>query len=171
MRSGAYLAESEQRSCALAAGVSVNGFLCTSAGGYLIEQLPDADSGTMERISKNLATLVERDGGTTLPTNLLSKGVSPLEIAEILLNGLGLQPLQQIEPKFQCQCTSDRLVRALRLLSPADIDEILSKEEKIEARCEFCGKVYNMTPEEIREEMAKAKGDPAKDSDFYDSKE
>jgi molecular chaperone Hsp33 len=165
---GAYLAESEQRSCALAAGVSVNGILCTAAGGYLIEQLPDADSETMERISKNLATLVEKDGGDTLPTNLLSKGVSPLEIAEIVLDGLGLQPLQQIEPKFQCQCTSDRLVRALRLLSPADIDEILEKEEKIEARCEFCGKIYSMEPEEVREEIANAKGDPSKDSDFYD---
>ena len=35
---GAYLAESEQRSCALAAGTAVKGILCTAAGGYLIEQ-------------------------------------------------------------------------------------------------------------------------------------
>lgn len=168
---GAYLAESEQRSCALAAGVSVNGILCTAAGGYLIEQLPDADSETMERISKNLAILVQKDGGDTLPTNLLSKGVSPLEIAEIVLDGLGLQPLQQIEPTFKCQCTSDRLIRALRLLSQDDVEEILIQQEKIEARCDFCGKVYNMTPEQVREEMASAKGDPAKDSDFYESKE
>merc|ERR1712232_520026 len=107
---GAYLAESEQRSCALAAATSVKGILCTAAGGYLIEQLPGADSETMDRVAKNLATLVEKDGGDKLPTNLLLSGVSPVEIAEIVLDGLGMQPLQQIEPKFTCPCTSERLI-------------------------------------------------------------
>lgn len=124
----------------------------------------------MEKVGQNLAKLVEKDGGENLPTNLLSGGVAPVDIAEIVLDGLGMQPLQQIEPVFKCQCTSDRLVRALRLLSPEDVDDILQKEEKVEARCEFCGKVYSMAPEEVRKEMAKQGGDPAKDEDFYDSK-
>lgn len=73
-RVGAYLAESEQRSCALAAATSINGILCTAAGGYLIEQLPFADEEAMETVSKNLAKLVEMDGGDKLPTNLLLSG-------------------------------------------------------------------------------------------------
>lgn len=163
---GAYLAESEQRSCALAAATSMNGILCTAAGGYLIEQLPDANKETLDQVGNNLATLVERDGGNKLPTNLLLSGVSPFEIAEIILDGLGMTPLQQIEPTFTCKCSADRLVRALRLLSKEEVDDILEKEEKVEARCEFCGKVYRMTPEEVKKEMAQAKGDPSKDSDF-----
>jgi molecular chaperone Hsp33 len=166
---GAYLAESEQRSCALAAATSVNGILCTAAGGYLIEQLPGADEETMSKVGQNLATLVEKDGGDTLPTNLLQRGVTPVEICEMILDGLGMQPLQQIEPKFGCQCSPDRLIRALRLLSKEDVDEILEHEEKVEARCEFCGKVYRMGPDEVRREMATQKGDPSKDSDFYES--
>jgi molecular chaperone Hsp33 len=168
---GAYLAESEQRSCALAAGTSINGILCTAAGGYLVEQLPGADSETLERISSNLAALVAKDGGDALPTNLLQKGVSPLDIAEILLDGLEMQPLQQIEPVFKCHCTPDRLVRALRLLSPADVEDLLQREEAIAARCEFCGKSYSMTKQEVRDEMSKQSGDPAKDEDFYGSKD
>jgi molecular chaperone Hsp33 len=160
------LAESEQRSCALAAATSINGILCTAAGGYLVEQLPNADEGTLEKVAKNLATLVEKDGGDKLPTNLLLKGVTPLEIVEVLLDGLGMQPLQQIEPKFTCKCTPDRLVRALRLLSQTDVDDILEKEEQVEARCEFCGKEYRMSSDEVRKELANAKGDPSKDSDF-----
>lgn len=166
---GAYLAESEQRSCALAAATSMNGILCTAAGGYLIEQLPDASEETMKKIGDNLAQLVEKDGGEKLPTNLLLQGVTPFEIAEIVLDGLGMQPLQQIEPSFKCPCTSERLVRALRLLAPSDVEEILEKEERIEARCEFCGKVYRMGADEVREELANAKGDPSRDSDFYGS--
>jgi molecular chaperone Hsp33 len=166
---GAYLAESEQRSCALAAATSINGILCTAAGGYLIEQLPGATEETMTKVGANLAKLVETDGGDTLPTGLLANGVTPIELVEMVLDGLGMEPLQQIEPTFTCQCTSDRLVRALRLLSPADVEEILEKEEQIEARCDFCGKVYRMEPDEVRSEMKNAKGDPTKDSDFYGS--
>ena len=36
---GIYLAESEQRSCALAAATCVEGTLCKAAGGYLVEQV------------------------------------------------------------------------------------------------------------------------------------
>jgi molecular chaperone Hsp33 len=162
------LAESEQRSCALAAATSFNGILCTAAGGYLIEQLPDADKETLAQVEKNLATLVEKDGGDELPTNLLLNGVAPFEIAEIILDGLGMKPLQEIEPTFLCNCSTDRLVRALRLLPAEEVDEIMEKEEKIEARCEFCGRVYQMTPEDVKKEMAEASGDPAKDSDFND---
>lgn len=169
MFTGAYLAESEQRSCALAAATSINGVLCTAAGGYLIEQLPGAESETMEQVQKNLAVLVEKDGGDKLPTSLLLKGVTPVEIAEIVLDGLGMDPLQQIEPTFKCKCTSDRLMRALRLLPPEEVEDILETEGKIEARCEFCGKIYRMGADEARVEMAKIKGDPAKDSDFFQS--
>ncbi|CAJ1934116.1 unnamed protein product [Cylindrotheca closterium] len=166
---GAYLAESEQRSCALAAATSINGILCTAAGGYLIEQLPNADRDTLSQVEKNLATLVQKDGGDKLPTNLLLNGFTPVDIAETILDGLEMQPLQQMEPKFHCPCSSDRLLRALRLLSPEEVEDILETEGKIEARCEFCGKVYRMSPEEVRVEMASATGDPSKDTDFEDN--
>jgi molecular chaperone Hsp33 len=163
---GIYLAESEQRSCALAASTSVTGILCKAGGGYLIEQLPDADAETLARVEQNLAKIVEIDGSDKLPTGLLLKGVSPLEIAEIILDGLDMQPLQQLMPKLSCPCTPERLVRALRLLPQSDVEELLEKEEKIEARCEFCGKLYRMEADEIRQTLAVASGDPSKDGGF-----
>jgi len=144
----------------------VNGILCTAAGGYLIEQLPNATPETLSQVEKNLGKLVEKDGGNKLPTNLLLQGVTPLEIAETVLDGLGMVPLQQISPKFQCNCSSDRLIRALRLIPRSEVEEILETEEKIEARCEFCSKTYSLGPEEIREELDNATGNPSLDSDF-----
>jgi molecular chaperone Hsp33 len=151
---GIYLAESEQRSCALAAAMSVTGILCKAAGGYLIEQLPGATEEEKNKVSENLAKLVELDGGDKLPTNLLLSGRSPIDIAEILLDGLDMQPLQQIDPVLKCDCTEDRLVRSLRLLSSSDVDEILEKQERVEARCEFCGTVYRLEAEQVREKLA-----------------
>ena len=166
LHQGIYLAESEQRSCALAAATSVTGVLCKAGGGYLVEQLPGAQPETLSKVEENLAKIVELDGSDKLPTGLLLNGVSPLEIAETILDGLDMQPLQQLEPKLVCKCTEDRLIRALRLLPRSEVDELLEKEDKIEARCEFCGKVYNMGPDDIRQKLDEATGDPSKDSDF-----
>jgi len=60
----------------------------------------------------------------------------------------------------------EQLIRALRLLPREDVEEILEQQEKVEARCEFCGKVYRMGPDEVRARFLQAKGDPAKDNDF-----
>lgn len=163
---GVYLAESEQRSCALAAATSVNGLLCKAAGGYLVEKLPDCHEDAAKKVEVNLAKLVEMDGGDRLPTNLLLKGVTPVEIARIILDGLDMQPLQQIEPKFVCECTEDRLFRALRLLPREEVDRILEKEEQIEARCHFCGKTYRMNSDEIERRFEAARGDPSKASEL-----
>ena len=151
---GIYLAESEQRSCALAAATSVTGILCNAAGGYLIEQLPGTTEEEKRKVEENLAKLVELDGGDKLPTNLLLSGRTPLDIAKIVLDGLDMKPLQQIEPILKCECTEDRLVRSLRLLPLSDVEDILKKQERVEARCEFCGKVYRMEANEVRDKLA-----------------
>ena len=165
---GIYLAESEQRSCALAAATSVKGILCVAAGGYLIEQLPGVTNEEIAQVEKNLGTLVEMDGGDQLPTNLLLGGTTPLEIAEIILEGLDGQPLQHIAPTLTCDCTEDRLLRALRLLPPAEVEDLLKQQEQLEARCQFCGKVYRMEAWQAKEKLDAATGDPSLDAEFDD---
>ncbi|CAB9518546.1 33 kDa chaperonin [Seminavis robusta] len=165
---GIYLAESEQRSCALAAATAVKGILCVAAGGYLIEQLPGVTDEEVAQIEKNLAKLVEMDGGDQLPTNLLLSGTTPVDIMEIILDGLDAQPLQQLTPNLECDCTEDRLLRAIRLLPASEVDDLLEKEEQLEARCEFCGKVYRMESWEVKEKLEQADGDPSLDSEFED---
>eukprot|EP00956_Cyclotella_meneghiniana_P041844 scaffold241708_cov26-Cyclotella_meneghiniana.AAC.1 len=102
---GIYLAVSEQRSCALAAATSFNGILCTAAGGYLVERLPGCPDSNMSHMESNLAKLVQLDSGAgsnALPTNLLLEGKMPIDIAEIILDGLGMEPLNTVEPKALC---------------------------------------------------------------------
>ena len=160
---GLYLAESEQRSCALAAATSIDNILCKAAGGYLIEQLPDVDEETIKRVQANLSKLVELDGGDKLPTNLLLNGITPVEIAQIILEGLNMQPLGQIFPSLTCKCSEERLVRSLRLLPRSEVEDILEKEEQVEARCEFCAKIYRLSPEQVRERLDATVGDPSQD--------
>ena len=165
---GIYLAESEQRSCALAAATSFNGILCTAAGGYLVERLPDCSPDTMNHMERNLAKLIEMNGedGESLPTNLMLEGKTPVDIASVLLDGLGMEPLNQVKPSPKCQCSEEKLIRSLVLIPREEVDTILREEGKVEARCEFCGKVYRMGPEEVEKKLAQVKGDASIDSEW-----
>jgi len=165
---GIYLAESEQRSCALAAATSFNGILCTAAGGYLVERLPDCSPDTMNHMERNLAKLIEMNGedGESLPTNLMLEGKTPVDIASVLLDGLGMEPLNQVKPSPKCQCSEEKLIRSLVLIPREEVDTILREEGKVEARCEFCGKVYIMGPEEVEKKLAQVKGDASIDSEW-----
>jgi len=164
---GIYLAASEQRSCALAAATAFNGILCTAAGGYLVERLPDCPPETMAHMERNLAKLVEMNGDEeALPSNLLLKGKTPLDIASVLLDGLGMEPLGQLEPKPRCSCSQDKLLRSLALLPQEEVETILEEEGCVEARCQFCGKVYRMGPEEVEKQINQSKGNAGDDKEW-----
>eukprot|EP00979_Chaetoceros_neogracilis_P012406 scaffold3290_cov238-Chaetoceros_neogracile.AAC.8 len=163
---GIYLADSEQRPCALAAASKHTGILCTAAGGYLVEQLPGCTTETSAQVEENLSKLVTIDGTTTLPAGILLNAGTPLDICGTVLEGLDMKPLQQIFPKLVCGCSEERLFRAIRLLPRADVDDIIKNEEKVEARCDFCGKVYTMGPDEVAKKFEESTGDPSLDKDF-----
>ena len=122
----------------------------------------------MAQMERNLAKLVEMNGddGEALPSNLMLKGKTPLDIASVLLDGLGLEPLGQLEPKPSCECSEEKLMRSLRLLPRHEVDTILKEEGCVEARCEFCGKVYRMGPDEVEKAIFEAKGNASDDKEW-----
>lgn len=132
-----------------------------------MEQLPGCSKETALKVEENLAKLTESDGTNSLPAGLLLAGKTPLDICSMVLDGLGMKPLQNIEPKLVCECNSDRLIRAVSLLPIEEVEKILAQQEQIEARCHFCGKVYRMGPDDVKSRLDKIKGDPALDEDFY----
>jgi molecular chaperone Hsp33 len=164
---GIYLAESEQRSCALAAASNINGILCVAAGGYIVEQLPFCTQETVSQVEKNLGKIIEQNGEeNAVPAGLLMDGKTPFDIVSTILEGLDMKPLQQVNPALVCGCSEERLFRAVRLLPREEVDKILAEEEKLEARCQFCGTVYRMDAEQVAEKFATATGDPSLDEDF-----
>ena len=58
-------------------------------------------------------------------------------------------------PYAKCDCSLERLVRSLTLLPRDDVMDIIQKEENVEAKCEFCGKMYRLSPDEVKVEFDK----------------
>jgi molecular chaperone Hsp33 len=90
--------------------------------------------------------------------NSLVSGTDLLTIASQITSGSPFTVLDSKSPSSRKDCCSqDRLIRSLTLLPQSEVDDILKVGENVEAKCEFCGTQYKLTPEEVVEEIAKAK--------------
>ena len=81
-------------------------------------------------------------------TQLLSQGMTPEDIAMRALEGLNPNVLDDFEVNYKCDCTKERVERALISLGNDQLDE-LARDEVTEVKCHFCDKVYHFSREEV----------------------
>ncbi|MBR1393664.1 MAG: Hsp33 family molecular chaperone HslO [Ruminococcus sp.] len=137
-----YLATSEQVPSVCALGVLVNPDLTVAqAGGFLIQLLPFAPDEAIDQIEKNIKSM-------SSVTTLLLEGKSAEEIAMMALEGLAPNVLDDFEVNYRCDCTKERVERALISLGNDQLEE-LAQDEVTEVKCHFCDKVYHFTSDEV----------------------
>lgn len=136
-----YLATSEQTPSAVALGVLVEPRgRVRAAGGLLVQVLPGGEGASgLERLEANLH-------GLPAPSSLIEEGKTPEEIILGALSGFAVlfSPPQPVF--YRCRCTRARLLEAL---ATVDLDDA-APGEVLEARCHFCGRVYRVPVEEVR---------------------
>ncbi len=139
-----YLAVSEQVPTVCALGVLVNPDLSVNcAGGFLIQVLPFASNEVITCIENNIKDI-------SAMTKLLSEGKSAEEIGLMLLDGLNPNVLDNFEVFYKCDCSKDRVEKALISLGPKQLKEI-SEDPVTTVDCHFCNKQYSFTSEEVRD--------------------
>ncbi|MGN0601069.1 MAG: Hsp33 family molecular chaperone HslO [Oscillospiraceae bacterium] len=138
-----YLATSEQTPSVCALGVLINPDLtCAEAGGFLIQLLPFAPDEAIDVIENNIK-------GMQSVTQLLSGGMSAEEIAMKALEGLEPNVLDDFEVKYRCDCSKERVEKALISLGKDQLED-LAKEDTTEVKCHFCDKAYNFSSDDIK---------------------
>jgi molecular chaperone Hsp33 len=140
-----YLYSSEQTPSALVLGVSMNSQSVQSAGGMLIQVLPKAAR------DESLVTLLEdRVSGLQGFTPLLQSGQDLPAILEELLGDLGLNIFpDEKELKFDCPCSEQRMLGALKLLGVEELQDMIATDKGAEAICDFCGEVYQVSEDRL----------------------
>jgi molecular chaperone Hsp33 len=140
-----YLINSEQTPSALLVGVFVGAQGVTAAGGLLLQVLPKA-----ARDESLVALLESRVSQLKGFTPLLRQGKTLTEIMDDLLGDLGLSILPEIQMvRFDCSCSFNRVLGALKMLGEAELQDMIEKDEGAEATCQFCGEVYQASKEEL----------------------
>jgi molecular chaperone Hsp33 len=133
----------------LIVGVHISREGVEAAGGLLVQLLPDHTEETICKLENNLASF-----GTF--TFLMRRGMELKDILERGLQGFQLEALSERTPlSFDCQCSHERFVQALKVLDKEDLQEMIDKGEEAEGRCQFCNAVY-LVPSDVMRAIAQA---------------
>ena len=145
-----YYAASEQIPCSIALGVLMNkDNTVRQAGGFMIQLLPGASDELIDRLE-------ERLGELSSITALLDAGKTPEEILSDLLGDFDLEILEKKPVQFHCDCSRERVERAIVSIGKKEIREMIEEGKPIEAGCQFCNKKYSFSVEELEELLQKA---------------
>ena len=140
-----YFATSEQVPYAVGLGVLVNPDRSVrQAGGFIIQLMPFTPDDVVDRLEKKITEIAS-------VTEMLEDGKTPEEILELILGEFGLEINDTVDAAFQCDCSKERVSRAIATLSRKDLDDIVSDGESIEVKCQFCNKAYHFDIDELKE--------------------
>lgn len=138
-----YFAVSEQTPSVCALGVLVNPDLSVNAsGGFIVQLLPGCPEEVISKIEKSVENIES-------VTAMLSKGMTPDDIAKRALNGLDIEKLDESVIEYKCNCSKKRVETALISTGIKTLREMVSENQDITVECHFCDKVYKFSPEDI----------------------
>ena len=146
-----YFTVSEQIPSAVALGVLVDkDYSIKSAGGFIVQMMPGADDLLADLLTYRLQEIPSM-------TEMLSEGKSIKEIVEFIFEGMDLKINDELTPKYECDCSREKVEKALISIGLKDLQEIYEEHKEEEVKCHFCNKAYKFSHEDIGELIEKAK--------------
>ncbi len=147
-----YFATSEQIPSSVGLGVLLNkeDGSVKQAGGFIVQVMPDATDEVIDRLEQNLSKIKS-------VTSLLDAGMSPEDILGVLFEGLDMQIEDRGDCGFVCDCSMDKIEKAVLSLGKKELSEMTTEGKEIEVGCHFCGRKYVIAPQRLKQlyDMAK----------------
>lgn len=137
-----YFTVSEQTPSAVALGVLTKSDEVEQAGGFIVQMMPDATDETISQIEKNISKLKSI-------TTMLDKGMTPEDIMNVVLEGLNPIILDKTEVGFECDCSKERVSKALIAIGKNELKTIIEEDKGAEVGCQFCNTKYKFSEEEL----------------------
>lgn len=140
-----YFATSEQVPSCVGLGVLMNlDNTVKQAGGFIIQLMPGASEEVITKLEENIKKV-------TSVTHFLDEGLIPEEILGKLLGDLDLEIMDKLPGKFACNCSKDRVAKALMCIGKKEIQSLVEEGKPIEMNCHFCNTSYEFDVEELKE--------------------
>ncbi len=139
-----YFATSEQVPSCVGLGVLMErDNTVKQAGGFIIQLMPFTEEEVIEKLEQNLSKVAS-------VTSMLEAGKTPEDILYTLLDGFEVEITQTSETGFACNCSKERIEKALISIGKTDIKEMIDDGEPIEVKCHFCNTGYEFTVEDLK---------------------
>lgn len=136
-----YFTTSEQKPSVVALGCLVNNGLCLSSGGALIQPLPGCPDDVLDllEIRSMFFTSISREVAEEPLEDLVTKW----------FDGMDLKILEKEPVSYQCDCSREKMERALIAMGRRDLSELIEEDEGAELTCHFCRTSHRFTKEDL----------------------
>lgn len=139
-----YFALSEQVPSSVGLGVLMEkDNTVKQAGGFIIQLMPFAEEEVIARLEENLQNIKS-------VTAMLEAGHTPEEMLTQILDGMDVEILDIMPVSFYCNCSKERVQKALMGMGRRDLEDIIKDGEGIDVNCHFCNKNYHFTIDELK---------------------
>ena len=139
-----YMQVSEQITTMIAVGTVLGVDGVVSAGGYLVQLLPEAERGSLMVMSERLEEF------RSIDERLARADFTPASLMDELLYAMPFSPLGETDVRFECWCSRLAVVSALATLPRTEVESLTAAGEVLEIRCDYCTTEYQIAPSELR---------------------
>lgn len=146
-----YFATSEQVPSSVGLGVLMNkDNTVHCAGGFIVQVMPFVTDEVLSRLEENIQKI-------SSVTQMLDDGHTPEQMLERVLEGLGIEITDTIPANFSCNCSHERIEKAIISIGKKDIQSMIDEGKEVEVKCHFCNTAYKFSVEELKEILKHAK--------------
>ncbi len=146
-----YFAASEQTPSSVGLGVLMNmDNTVRCSGGFIIQLMPEAGDDVISVIEENLKNLKS-------VTEMLDAGLTPEDMIGEVLKGLEIHFHDRYDTAYKCDCSMERVERALVSLGEKEITALILENKDAEIHCDFCEKDYVFGPDRLKEILKKSR--------------
>ena len=146
-----YFATSEQVPSSVGLGVLMNkDNTVHCAGGFIVQVMPFVTDEVLSRLEENIQKI-------SSVTQMLDDGHTPEQMLARVLEGLDIEITDTIPANFSCNCSHERIEKAIISIGKKDIQSMIDEGKEVEVKCHFCNTAYKFSVEELKEILKHAK--------------
>ena len=146
-----YFATSEQVPSSVGLGVLMNkDNTVHCAGGFIVQVMPFVTDEVLSRLEENIQKI-------SSVTQMLDDGHTLEQMLERVLEGLDIEITDTIPANFSCNCSHERIEKAIISIGKKDIQSMIDEGKEVEVKCHFCNTAYKFSVEELKEILKHAK--------------
>ena len=140
-----YFATSEQVPSSVGLGVLMEkDNTVRQAGGFIVQVMPFIEEDVLAKLEENISKI-------SSVTAMLDKGYTPEQILEEVLEGFDVEFTDTLFTQFYCNCSKERVEKAIVSIGKRDIQEMIDDGKDIEVNCHFCNTQYAFTVDELKQ--------------------
>ena len=146
-----YYAKSEQIPTVCALGVLIGtDYKAIGAGGVMIQLLPGAEDEFIDKLMERVPLLSN-------VSHMFSEGKTNTELLAEIMGDIEIDIFDEIDCSYHCDCSSERVEKALISLGRKELEDIINDGKPIDVGCQFCGKTYTFTTDDMKTLYERAK--------------